>query len=119
MAAMNPGQTAYFEGEYVPTADAQISILTHAFNYGTGIFEGIRGYYSKEEDNIFIFRLWEHVDRLVRNCNVYCNSCSLLIARGRSAVHLQRSWVINFACVIFIVCISFICMLCANPQYET
>ena len=72
MAIMKPGQTAYFEGNYIPTADAQISILTHAFNYGTGIFEGIRGYYNKEEDNILIFRLWEHIDRLVRNCNVMC-----------------------------------------------
>lgn len=72
MAAMNPGQTAYFEGEYVPTANANISILTHAFNYGTGIFEGIRGYYNKEEDNILIFRLPEHIDRLVRNCGVMC-----------------------------------------------
>ncbi|MFP6596593.1 MAG: branched chain amino acid aminotransferase, partial [Candidatus Hydrogenedentota bacterium] len=72
MAAMNPGQMAYFEGEYVPTAEANISILTHAFNYGTGIFEGIRGYYNGDEDNILIFRLQEHVDRLVRNCNVMC-----------------------------------------------
>lgn len=72
MAEMNPGKTAYFEGEYIPTADAQVSILTHAFNYGTGIFEGIRGYYNKEEDNILIFRLWEHIDRLVRNCSVMC-----------------------------------------------
>ncbi len=72
MAAMNPGQMAYFEGEYIPTAEANISILTHAFNYGTGIFEGIRGYYNGDEDNILIFRLQEHVDRLVRNCNVMC-----------------------------------------------
>lgn len=72
MATINPGKTAYFEGNYTPTADAQVSILTHAFNYGTGIFEGIRGYYNADEDNILIFRLWEHIDRLVRNCNVMC-----------------------------------------------
>lgn len=70
MAEMNPGQMAYFDGGYVPIADAKLSILTHAFNYGTGIFEGIRGYYNKDEDNILLFRLEEHIDRLLRNCNV-------------------------------------------------
>ncbi len=72
MAAMNPGQMAYFEGGYVPIADAKLSILTHAFNYGTGIFEGIRGYYNADEDDILLFRLEEHIDRLMRNCNVMC-----------------------------------------------
>ena len=70
MEEMEAGRTAYFEGKYVPTEDAKVSILTHAFNYGTGLFEGIRGYYSAEEDQIHIFRLQEHVDRFMRNCNV-------------------------------------------------
>ncbi len=69
---MQPGEFAYFEGAYVPTKEAQISILTHAFNYGTGMFEGIRGYYSDAEDNIFIFRLAEHIDRFVRNFAILC-----------------------------------------------
>ena len=72
MATMNPGPIAYFEGQYVPIEDAKISIMTHAFNYGTGLFEGIRGYYVPEEDNILVFRLHEHIDRLWRNCNALC-----------------------------------------------
>lgn len=67
---MEPGRIAYFEGQYVPVEDARISIMTHAFNYGTGLFEGIRGYYSKDSDNIFIFRLPEHIDRMMRNGNI-------------------------------------------------
>ena len=70
MAEMEAAGTAYFEGKYVPTEDAKLSILTHAFNYGTGLFEGIRGYYNKDEDEILIFRLQEHIDRFLRNCNV-------------------------------------------------
>jgi branched-chain amino acid aminotransferase len=69
MALMESGKMAYFEGQFVPIEDAQVSILTHAFNYGTGVFEGIRGYYTKDEDDILIFRLREHIDRLTRNCN--------------------------------------------------
>lgn len=72
MAKMNPAPVAYFEGAYVPVEEAKISIMTHAFNYGTGLFEGIRGYYNKEEDRVLVFRLAEHVDRLVRNCRVLC-----------------------------------------------
>ncbi len=72
MANMEPGKEAYFEGRYVPIEEAQVSILTHSFNYGTGLFEGIRGYYSDAEDCILLFRLKEHVERLVRNFNVLC-----------------------------------------------
>jgi branched-chain amino acid aminotransferase len=72
MATMHPAPFAYFEGKYVPVEEAKISIMTHAFNYGTGLFEGIRGYYVPEENNILIFKLKEHIDRMVRNCNVLC-----------------------------------------------
>ncbi|HOF40363.1 MAG TPA: branched-chain amino acid transaminase [Candidatus Hydrogenedentes bacterium] len=69
---MEPGPIVYFEGRYVPVEEAKVSIMTHAFNYGTGLFEGIRGYYSASEDNILVFRLAEHVERLVRNFNILC-----------------------------------------------
>lgn len=72
MAKMYPAATAYFDGDFRPLEDAKVSILTHAFNYGTGLFEGIRGYYAPDEDNILIFRLAEHVDRFVRNFNILC-----------------------------------------------
>jgi len=72
MAKMEPADIVYFEGKFVPKEEAKVSVMTHAFNYGTGLFEGIRGYYSKEEDQIFIFRLKEHIDRLCRNFNILC-----------------------------------------------
>lgn len=70
MAKMEPGAEAYFEGGYVPIEQANISILTHGFNYGTGLFEGIRAYYNPDEDNVLIFRLHEHIDRFVRNFRI-------------------------------------------------
>jgi branched-chain amino acid aminotransferase len=70
--SMEPGKEAYFEGRYVPVEEARISIMTHAFNYGTGLFEGIRGYYSQEKNNILVFRLKEHVDRMTRNARLLC-----------------------------------------------
>jgi branched-chain amino acid aminotransferase len=70
MPEMEAGRIAYFESEYVPTEKAQVSILTHAFNYGTGLFEGIRGYYNEDEDQVLIFKLREHIDRMVRNFGI-------------------------------------------------
>ncbi|HQE83850.1 MAG TPA: branched-chain amino acid transaminase [Candidatus Hydrogenedentes bacterium] len=69
---MEPGQFVYFEGRYVPVEEAKVSVMTHSFNYGTGLFEGIRGYYSPDEDNVLIFRLADHIDRMVRNFNIMC-----------------------------------------------
>jgi branched-chain amino acid aminotransferase len=56
---------AYFRGQFVPLADANISIMTHAFNYGTGCFEGIRGYWNDEQHQLFLFRIRDHYQRLV------------------------------------------------------
>jgi len=67
---MDYGEWAYFEGRIVPIDEAKISVMTHAFNYGTAIFEGIRGYWNKEDEQLYIFRLREHVVRMLRNCNI-------------------------------------------------
>ncbi len=37
---------AFMDGAFVPVRDAKVSVLTHAFNYGTGVFEGIRAYWN-------------------------------------------------------------------------
>ena len=38
-----PTPTAFLRGEFIPMEDAKIGVMTHAFNYGTAVFEGIRG----------------------------------------------------------------------------
>lgn len=62
---------AYFEGAFVPLSDANINIKTHAFLYGTSIFEGIRGYYLPDTGEVAIFRLCEHMERLLRGAHFY------------------------------------------------
>lgn len=59
---------AYFKGKIVPFEQAKISIMTHAFNYGTGCFEGIRGYYNSGQQQMYILKLKEHYQRLLRSC---------------------------------------------------
>jgi len=57
---------AYFEGELVPFEQANVSIATHALNYGTAIFEGIRAYRQHDGSLAILFAL-EHYERLRRN----------------------------------------------------
>ena len=64
------GRYAFFEGKIVPFADAKISVMTHAFMYGTGCFEGIRAYWSPEEQELFLFRMPEHYRRLLNSCRI-------------------------------------------------
>lgn len=61
---------AYFGGKYVPLREANINIMTHAFQYGTGIFEGIRGYWNQEENQMYVFKMKEHYTRLTSNCKI-------------------------------------------------
>jgi len=63
-------QYAYFKGEFVPLEEAKVSIMTHALNYGTGCFEGIRGYWNQEEEQLYVFRLVEHYERMHRSCRI-------------------------------------------------
>ncbi len=61
---------SYFEGRIVPDEEAKISIKTHAFNYGTGCFEGIRGYWNEDDQQVYLFRMREHYERLARSCRI-------------------------------------------------
>jgi branched-chain amino acid aminotransferase len=61
---------AFFKKEIVPLSEAKIGIMTHAFNYGTGVFEGIRGNYNEEEDQVYVFRVQEHFARLRKSCKI-------------------------------------------------
>jgi branched-chain amino acid aminotransferase len=62
--------TAYLDGAFVPFADAKVSIATHALQYGTGVFEGIRAYWNPSAEQLYVFRLREHFQRMTRSCRV-------------------------------------------------
>ncbi len=61
---------AFFRNKLVPIEEAKISIMTHAFNYGTGCFEGIRAYWNEEDKELYVFRLPEHFERMHRSCRI-------------------------------------------------
>jgi branched-chain amino acid aminotransferase len=61
---------AYFQGKFVPIEEAKISIMTHAFNYGTGVFEGIRAYWNEKDEQLYVFKLPEHFDRFRKSSSI-------------------------------------------------
>jgi branched-chain amino acid aminotransferase len=65
-----PERYAFFKKQYVPLEQAKIGVMTHAFNYGTGCFEGIRGNWNSEKREIFLFRVRDHYRRLARSCRI-------------------------------------------------
>src|ERR1051325_11278245 len=69
-AEANPNTIVYFNNRYVPLREANVSILTHALHYGTGVFEGIRGYWNEQQQELFLMRPLEHFERWKRNCGI-------------------------------------------------
>jgi branched-chain amino acid aminotransferase len=61
---------AYFEGRIMPVEEAKVSIATHALQYGTGVFGGVRGYLDQDGSTINIFRLRDHMTRFTQSAGL-------------------------------------------------
>lgn len=83
----------YINGEFVESDKAVIPVRTHAFLYGTSIFEGIRAYYNSDENQMYAFRVKEHYQRLCDSAKImwmdspysieeYCNITKQLLQKN-------------------------------------
>lgn len=83
----------YINGDYIEADKAVLPVRTHAFLYGTSVFEGIRAYYNKDENQLYAFRVKEHYERLLKSAKVmwmnsphsieeYCNITKELLKRN-------------------------------------
>ena len=61
---------AYFRGKIVPYSEARVGVATHALNYGTSIFGGMRGYWNEEEQQMYLFRPYDHFRRLLNSAKM-------------------------------------------------
>ena len=60
----------WFEGDWVRLADAKVGVMTHAFMYGTAVFEGIRGYWDADGGQLYLMKLREHYERILDSARV-------------------------------------------------
>ncbi|HTX90328.1 MAG TPA: branched-chain amino acid transaminase [Anaerolineales bacterium] len=65
-------RNAYFQGKIVPYAEAKIGVATHALNYGTAVFGGLRAYWNEEKKKLFVFRPQDHYQRFLNSCRMMC-----------------------------------------------
>jgi branched-chain amino acid aminotransferase len=63
---------AFFKDRIVPYSEAKVGVMTHALNYGTGVFGGIRGYWNEDEKQLFIFRPFDHFQRFLESTRLLC-----------------------------------------------
>ncbi len=68
----------------MPLEQATLSVRTNALHYGTAVFEGIRAYWEPEGEQLYVFRLPEHYERMLRNCRV------LHLTVGKDVKELSR-----------------------------
>src|SRR5712691_10696253 len=89
----------FFENRFVPLGEARVSILTHALHYGTGVFDGIRGYWDERQEQLFLLRPMEHFRRWKANSGILrigiapdaselCGIAAELIRRNRFHSHV-------------------------------
>ncbi len=81
---MNLPNFAFFKGRVIPYSEAKVGVLTHTFNYGTGVFGGLRGYWNDEEEELFIFRPQDHFQRLLESAKL------LLMETSYSEADIQQ-----------------------------
>jgi branched-chain amino acid aminotransferase len=61
---------AFFNGRVVPYGEAKVGLLTHALQYGTGCFGGIRGFWNEQEQELFVFRPYDHFRRFLDSARI-------------------------------------------------
>jgi len=65
--------------------------MTHSFMYGTAVFEGIRGYWNSEHEQMYLFRLREHYERMLDSMKIMHLETAL--SRAEAPTHYFRAGV--------------------------
>jgi branched-chain amino acid aminotransferase len=63
---------AFFRGKVVPYKEANVGVLTHALNYGSAVFGGLRAYWNATEEQLFVFRPQDHFKRFLESAKLMC-----------------------------------------------
>lgn len=67
---MSLPEYAFFRGEVIPYAEAKVGLLTHALNYGTGVFGGVRAYKNDQNGKLYLFRPYDHFKRFLNSAKM-------------------------------------------------
>ncbi|MEM9138221.1 MAG: branched-chain-amino-acid transaminase [Pseudomonadota bacterium] len=76
----------WFKGDLMPAVDAKVQVLSPTAQFGLNVFEGIRGYWSDTAQELYLFRLKEHLDRLFDSCRLIGITCPYSAAQIEEAI---------------------------------
>jgi len=76
----------FWNGSLIAYEDAKIHIDTPACKSGAAVFEGLRGYWNPEQSQMYVFRLGDHSERLMRSIKLMRFSPQYTIDYAISAV---------------------------------
>lgn len=66
----------WLKGQILNVNDARINVLSPTSQFGLNVFEGIPGYWNEEEQQLYMFRLNDHYDRLLRSAKLLQLDCT-------------------------------------------
>ena len=61
----------WLDGKVLPVEDAKVNVLSPTSQFGANVFEGIRCYWSEENNKLYAFRLEDHFNRLLRSVKLF------------------------------------------------
>lgn len=97
-----PAEWVWMDGKIVPWEEARVHVRTETAMRGANVFEGVRAYWNAREEELYIFKLSEHLDRLFDSMKIMrmtipytkddlAKACIELLARNnfRGEVHFR------------------------------
>ncbi|HEV8673896.1 MAG TPA: aminotransferase class IV [Methylomirabilota bacterium] len=63
----SPSRYLYLNGKLLPYGEARIHVQSAAVKYGASVFEGLRAYWNPQQAELYVFRLPEHIERLLNS----------------------------------------------------
>jgi branched-chain amino acid aminotransferase len=85
MAGQKP-QYIWMNGEFIPWDEAKLHVTTATVQFGSRVFEGLRAYWNDEEQQLYIFRLDDHLRRLAQSMKMMRMNLDLSLEEIRQAV---------------------------------
>ena len=66
----NNHRLIWIGGKIVPVAEATVNVLSPTSQFGANVFEGIRCYWSEQDQQLYAFRLADHYKRLQNSIKI-------------------------------------------------
>ncbi|WP_318435505.1 branched-chain amino acid transaminase [Photobacterium leiognathi] len=82
----NESRLMWLSGNIIPVEDAKVNVLSPTSQFGLNVFEGLRGYWSEKDKQLYIFKLEEHCERLLKSIKMVRFECDYTVDFLKNAI---------------------------------